>query len=216
MPLSFQPDLPHVNPRNEEDIIKVYISISISWSARWYIYLYISHIHFCKHICKILYCYRTLKYRRHIRCFQSHTRLCLQSRVNAELSTEFVGFLCRLIFTCCTLGKLSLGEFSLRKRKFWRLENAKPARITGLGNPRAKMSLELAHVSLFAGYWDLEAATNTRHVGCFFVMRKLLLVSYCYLVWILFSVFLIFCITSFCGCTRPQHKETIDLTHTTD
>ena len=54
-------------------------------------------------------------------------------------------------FTCCTLGKLSLGEFSLRKGKFWQLEHATPARIIGLGNARAKMSLELAHVSLFAG-----------------------------------------------------------------
>ena len=57
-------------------------------------------------------------------------------------------------FTCCTLGKLSLGEFSLRKGKFWQLEHATPARIIGLGNARAKMSLELAHVSLFAGYGE--------------------------------------------------------------
>ena len=54
-----------------------------------------------------------------------------------------------------------MGEFSLRKRKFWGLEHATPARIIGLGNARAKMSLEIAHVSLFAGYGDLEAATNT-------------------------------------------------------
>ena len=151
MPLSFQPHSPHVNPSKEEDIIKLYISISISWSARWYIYLYIClHIHFCKHTCNILQRFRKLKYRSHIAVLQSHTRLCLQSRVNAELSTDFVRFLCRLSFTCCTLGKLSLGEFSLRKRKFWRIEHAKPARIIGLGNAHAKMSLEIAHMSLFA------------------------------------------------------------------
>ena len=40
------------------------------------------------------------------------------------------------------------------------LEHAKPARIIGLGNARAKMFLELAHVSLFADYGDLEAATT--------------------------------------------------------
>ena len=59
-------------------------------------------------------------------------------------------------FTCCTLGKLSLGEFSPRKRKFWRLEQTKPARIKGLGNVHAQISLEIAHVSLFAGYGESE------------------------------------------------------------
>ena len=65
-------------------------------------------------------------------------------------------------FTCYTLGKLSLGEFSPRKGKFWRLEQTKPARIVGLGNVYAQISLEIAHVSLFApdifhGYdlWDV-------------------------------------------------------------
>ena len=57
-------------------------------------------------------------------------------------------------FTCCTLGKLSLGEFSLRKGKFWRPEQTKLARIIGLGNVHAQISLEIAHVSLFAGYGE--------------------------------------------------------------
>ena len=78
------------------------------------------------------------------------------------------------------------GEFSLRKRKFWRIEHAKPARIIGLGNARAKMFLELAHVSLFADYGDLEAATTVEPVligtvlsGQFLKSRKLLLLMYC-------------------------------------
>ena len=43
-------------------------------------------------------------------------------------------------------------------------------------------------------------------VGCFLVLRKLLFVSYCFVVWVLFSVFSVFCITytSFGYCTRPQ------------
>ena len=44
------------------------------------------------------------------------------------------------------------------------LEQAKPARIIGLGNARAKMFLELAHVSLFADYGDLEVATTVEPV----------------------------------------------------
>ena len=42
--------------------------------------------------------------------------------------------------------------------------------------------------------------------GCFLVLRKLLFVSYCFVVWVLFSVFSVFCITytSFGYCTRPQ------------
>ena len=42
----------------------------------------------------------------------------------------------------------------------------------------------------------------------FLVLRKLLLVSYCVVVWVLFGVFLCFCITSFGDCTCPQHQET--------
>ena len=66
------------------------------------------------------------------------------------------------------------------------LEHAKPARIIGLGNARAKMFLELAHVSLFADYGDLEAATTVEPVlsgtvlsDQFFKSRKLLLLMYC-------------------------------------
>ena len=53
------------------------------------------------------------------------------------------------------------GSLVCEKENFGGLEHATPARIIGLGNARAKMSLEIAHVSLFAGYGDLEAATNT-------------------------------------------------------
>ena len=58
--------------------------------------------------------------------------------------------------------KAFVGGFSLRKGKFWRLEQTKPAGIIGLGNVHAQISLEIALVSLFAGYTgNLEAATNT-------------------------------------------------------
>ena len=58
--------------------------------------------------------------------------------------------------------KAFAGGFSLGKRKFWRIEQTKPARIIGLGNVHVQISLEIAHVSLFAGYTgNLEAATNT-------------------------------------------------------
>ena len=57
--------------------------------------------------------------------------------------------------------KAFAGGFSLRKGNFWRLEQTKPARIIGLGNVHVQISLEIAHVSLFAGYTgNLEAATN--------------------------------------------------------
>ena len=50
--------------------------------------------------------------------------------------------------------KAFAGEFSPRKGKFWRLEQTKPARIKGLENVHAQISLEIAHVSLFAGYGE--------------------------------------------------------------
>ena len=43
------------------------------------------------------------------------------------------------------------------------------------------------------------------------VLWKLLLVGLCVVVWELFSVFSIFCITSFGDCSRPQHQETTNL-----
>ena len=46
------------------------------------------------------------------------------------------------------------------------------------------------------------------NVECFLVVRKLLLVCFCVVVWVLFSVFPIFSMTSFGDCTRPQHQET--------
>ena len=84
------------------------------------------------------------------------------------------------------------GSLACEKENSWRLEHAKPARIIGLGNARAKMFLELAHVSLFAGYGDLEAASTVEPVlsgpllsghpllsGQFSKSRKLLLLMYC-------------------------------------
>ena len=40
------------------------------------------------------------------------------------------------------------------------------------------------------------------------VLQKLLLVLFCVVVGVLFGVFSIFCITSFCDCTHLRHKET--------
>ena len=40
------------------------------------------------------------------------------------------------------------------------------------------------------------------------LLRKLLFVSYYVMVWVLFSVFSTFLITSFDDCTRPQHQQT--------
>ena len=53
--------------------------------------------------------------------------------------------------------------------------------------------------------WLSNGQKITSH-GCFLVLRKLLFVSYCFVVWVLFSVFSVFCITctSFGYCTRPQ------------
>ena len=42
----------------------------------------------------------------------------------------------------------------------------------------------------------------------FLVLRELLLVSYCVVVWVLFRVFSCFWIMSFGDCTCPQHQET--------
>ena len=46
-----------------------------------------------------------------------------------------------------------------------------------------------------------------REKGCFLVLRKLLLVSFCVVVWVLFSVFSIFCITSLVSATPRNHRE---------
>ena len=44
-----------------------------------------------------------------------------------------------------------------------------------------------------------------RERGCFLVLRKLLFVSFCVVVWVLFSVFSIFCITSLVSATPRNH-----------
>ena len=43
----------------------------------------------------------------------------------------------------------------------------------------------------------------------FLGMRKPLLVRFCVVVWVFFSVFSIFCITSFADCTRPQQQSIV-------
>ena len=43
--------------------------------------------------------------------------------------------------------------------------------------------------------------------GCFLVLRKLLFVSFCVVVWVLFSVFSIFCITSLVSATPRNHRK---------
>ena len=43
--------------------------------------------------------------------------------------------------------------------------------------------------------------------GCFLVLRKLLFVSFCVVVWVLFSVFSIFCITSLVSATPRNHPN---------
>ena len=47
---------------------------------------------------------------------------------------------------------------------------------------------------------------NFKETGC--CGYPALLGRYCFVVWVLFRVFLTFCITSFGDCTRPQQKET--------
>ena len=45
---------------------------------------------------------------------------------------------------------------------------------------------------------------------CFLVLWKPLLVSYCFVVWVLFIVFLIICISSFADFTHPQRQDTTE------
>ena len=45
------------------------------------------------------------------------------------------------------------------------------------------------------------------NVECFWMLGKPLLVRFCFVVWVLFAAFSIFCMTSFGVCT-PQHQET--------
>ena len=49
--------------------------------------------------------------------------------------------------------------------------------------------------------------------GCFLVLRKLLLVSFCVVVWVLFSVFSIFCITSLVSATPRNYQPTQGTKH---
>ena len=52
--------------------------------------------------------------------------------------------------TCCTLGKLiRWGNLAREKENL-----GGSSRLIGLGNVHAQISLEIAHVSLFAGYGE--------------------------------------------------------------
>ena len=51
----------------------------------------------------------------------------------------------------------------------------------------------------------------TTDLGCFLVLWKLLLVRFCVVIWILFSVFSAFCITSFHDCHHLQYQETTNI-----
>ena len=48
--------------------------------------------------------------------------------------------------------------------------------------------------------------TKFTYVTAFLVLRKLLFVSFCVVVWVLFSVFSIFCITSLVSATPRNHQ----------
>ena len=79
------------------------------------------------------------------------------------------------------------GSLACEKENSWRLEHAKPARIIGLGNARAKMFLALAHVSLQPPDPRSLQTTTVEPVlsghpllsGQFSKSRKLLLLMYC-------------------------------------
>ena len=67
-------------------------------------------------------------------------------------------------------------------------------------------------IGKYAGSWSLLARTYFNDVtssltvsGCFLVLRTLLFVSFCVVVWVLFSVFSIFCITSLVSATPRNH-----------
>ena len=54
---------------------------------------------------------------------------------------------------------------------------------------------------------NLNYHMSIKKSGCFLVLRKLLLVSFCVVVWVLFSVFSIFCITSLVSVTPRNHQK---------
>ena len=51
------------------------------------------------------------------------------------------------------------------------------------------------------------ATASKQKMGCFLVLQKLLLVRFCVVVWVLFSVFSIFCITSLVSATPRNHQK---------
>ena len=64
---------------------------------------------------------------------------------------------------------------------------------------------------VFEGKFQVQAPrgglySEGRFNGCFLVLQKLLLVSFCVVVWVLFSVFSIFCITSLVSATPRNHR----------
>ena len=58
---------------------------------------------------------------------------------------------------------------------------------------------------LFAHFFLIQGVKCYAILGCFLVLRKLLFVSFCVVVWVLFSVFSIFCITSLVSATPRNH-----------
>ena len=67
--------------------------------------------------------------------------------------------------------------------------------ITAAGNRTCTITLRLS---------DFKSKTS---LGCFLVLRKLLFGSFCAVVWVLFSVFSIFCITSLVSATPRNHPS---------
>ena len=63
------------------------------------------------------------------------------------------------------------------------------------------------NVTVFLGQRRNTRSCCERKCGCFLVLRKLLFVSFCVVVWVLFSVFSIFCITSLVSATPRNHRK---------
>ena len=70
-------------------------------------------------------------------------------------------------------------------------------------------SVDACGVTFVSKHNDLPLLTGVLNleIGCFLVLRKLVFVSFCVVVWVLFSVFSIFCITSLVSATPRNHLE---------
>ena len=67
--------------------------------------------------------------------------------------------------------------------------------------------LNLVNKYLLSNLFKTRDSVRLPNFGCFLVLRKPLLVRYCVEVWVLFSVFSIFCITSFGDRTIRNTKK---------